>query len=57
MNVSKPIGYTLIAAGLIGLYLGISLFVDDNGIVKLVGIGFFIVALILAGIGAIAIKH
>ena len=56
MGVSKPIGYTLIAAGVLGLYIGLKALADENGFVMLFGIGFIIAALVLAGIGAIAIK-
>jgi uncharacterized membrane protein YfcA len=58
MNVSKPIGYVLIAIGVIGIIMGISMMTSlpDNPFAILFGIGFIIVALIILGIGAIAAK-
>lgn len=57
MNVSKPIGYILIVVGIIGIIFGVGALSSGNGFVELFGIIFIIAALILAGIGAIAIKH
>jgi len=58
MNVSKTIGYILIVVGIIGAICGISMMTSlpDNPFAFLFGIGFIVVALILLGIGAIAVK-
>ena len=58
MNVSKPIGYVLIAIGLIAGFFGLMMMTSlpDNGFAILFGILIIIVALVLLGIGAIAAK-
>jgi|GEM_PF-3815386 len=55
MEISKPIGYVLIAIGLIMAIFGIAM-MSVNEIGTLIGIFVVLGALVILGIGAIAAK-